>query len=185
MDKINICTFPTKVLIVDDNESFLKTLKSVVNHNANSYAFLNNPHEALTYLKSAMISENNCLKHISSINIDEYDQLSINLHINNLHKEIYNPHRFNMISLLVTDYDMPGINGLELCQTLNNVNITRSLLTGVADKTTAVAAFNDGLINNFLKKDELDILASLRTLIIKSQENYFNTISNGCVKITV
>jgi CheY-like chemotaxis protein len=105
--------------------------------------------------------------------------LSVDLNINHLYKEIYSAERFEKVSLLITDYDMPGLTGLDLCQKLNNCYIYRILLTGIADESTAIRAFNDGFIEQFMRKSDLSIVDSLQGLINKSQHNYFSYISKN------
>ena len=174
---INICNFPTQVVAVDDNESFLQSLELVIDRNNNTYNSFSNPFEAIKYLEQ-VLNDLNFLKDAISINIDEYDLLSVDLNINNLYKEIYSAERFSRVSLLITDFDMPGLTGLDLCQKLNNCYIYRILLTGIADESTAINAFNNGLIEQFMRKS-LSIVDSLENLITKSQEEYFNYISKN------
>lgn len=178
MSSINICNFPTKVIIVDDNENFLDSLKLVIDHNSNSYDRFFNPHLAKNYLNK-IACEINFLQKTISVEVDENDLLSVDLRINNLYKEIYNPERFKNVSLLITDYAMPGINGLELCQKLNNTFITRILLTGIADESIAIKAFNDGFIEQFIRKLDRTVIDSLRALILRSQEKYFESVSKN------
>lgn len=60
--------------------------------------------------------------------------------------------RFHLTSVLVVDYNMPGMNGLELVRELGDCPTRRVLLTGVADAEVAVGAFNKGLIQKFIPK---------------------------------
>lgn len=178
MQNISICKFPTKVICVDDNESFLQGLELVVNHINCNFISFSNPHLVEDYLINST-HDLNFLKKDIAINIDENDLLSIDLHINCLYKEIYSPERFNRLSLFITDYDMPGVNGLDLCKKLQNTSINRVLLTGVADESIAIKAFNDGIIEQFIKKQDGSIINNINTLITKSQNRYFNHISNN------
>ena len=179
MHKINICSFPTTIVIVDDNEKFLNNLKMILEHQDSNYLFFSNPHNALEYLERAKenLIQNDVGKKNISVEADEYDTYSVDLHINNLHKEIYNLDRFKKLSLLITDYDMPGINGVELCQKLNDSAVIRVLLTGVAEDITAIDAFNQGSIEQFIKKHDPLVIDNLRSLIKKSQEKYFAQVS--------
>ena len=179
---IKICKFPTQIVCVDDNESFIKGLELTVNFNNNTFISFSNPHLVGDYLNK-IICDHNFLKKNISIDIDEDDLLSVDLNINNLYKEIYNSHRFRRISLFITDYDMPGITGLELCKKLNDTPINRVLLTGVAEESIAIQAFNDGLIEQFIRKQDRSTIDNLEALITKSQTKYFNYISNSYVNL--
>jgi len=54
------------------------------------------------------------------------------------------------------DYDMPGINGLTVCEKIKDSRIKKILLTGVADEQVAINAFNRGLIDYFIRKHDPD-----------------------------
>jgi CheY-like chemotaxis protein len=74
---------------------------------------------------------------------------------------INNPNRFSLPSVLVVDYAMPSIDGLEFCQELADIPIKKILLTGVADEKIATNAFNDGLIDRFIRKSDQNALEDL------------------------
>jgi CheY-like chemotaxis protein len=58
------------------------------------------------------------------------------------------------IDLVVSDYDMPGMTGLELLQRirLSEPKLRRILLTGRADVHVAARAINEGSVHRFLLK---------------------------------
>lgn len=60
--------------------------------------------------------------------------------------------RFHLTGVLIVDYAMPGLTGLELVRQLGGSPARRVLLTGEADAEVAVKAFNSGLIHKFIPK---------------------------------
>lgn len=56
------------------------------------------------------------------------------------------------IAVLIVDYHMAEMNGLQLCQQLKNFAGKKILLTGEATHEQAVEGFNQGLIDKFIKK---------------------------------
>lgn len=58
------------------------------------------------------------------------------------------------VDVVVTDYQMPGTDGLELLRQVTDrfPDTARLMLTGRAELTVAVDAINEGLIHRFLKK---------------------------------
>ena len=58
------------------------------------------------------------------------------------------------IDLIVSDYDMPGMTGLELLQRIRIAapRLRRILLTGRADVHVAARALNEGSVHRFLLK---------------------------------
>jgi len=65
--------------------------------------------------------------------------------------------RFEFTRVLVVDYSMPGMDGLQVLDELAEWHGARMLLTGQADEQVAVKAFNRGLIEQFVPKHLPDI----------------------------
>jgi len=65
--------------------------------------------------------------------------------------KLFDEHEF---SLVVSDYRMPGLNGVELLKLIKeeSPDTIRIILTGFTDVTVAVAAINDGEIYKFIAK---------------------------------
>lgn len=61
---------------------------------------------------------------------------------------------YTRCSLVVLDYSMPGLNGLDVLRQVTSLPANRILLTGQADDTLAVQAFNEGLIKQFVPKTQ-------------------------------
>lgn len=76
--------------------------------------------------------------------------------------------RYGLTQVLVIDYAMPAVNGVELLRSLSDWPGARILLTGQADEQIAVDAFNGGLIQQFIPKQSTDLtqrlLAAIRRL---------------------
>jgi CheY-like chemotaxis protein len=70
-------------------------------------------------------------------------------------------HRYGLPSIAVVDYAMPAANGLEVLKASPPWPPYRVLLTGKADEHTAVAAFNDGLIDRYVTKQTPDLVQQL------------------------
>ena len=69
--------------------------------------------------------------------------------------------RYGLPSIAVVDYAMPAANGLEVLKVSPAWPPYRVLLTGKADEHTAVAAFNDGLIDRYVTKQSPDLVQQL------------------------
>lgn len=65
--------------------------------------------------------------------------------------------RFALTRVCVVDFSMPGKDGLQTLSELDDWPGSRVLLTGQADEQVAVRAFNRGLIDQFIPKQEPDI----------------------------
>ncbi|MBS7809165.1 hypothetical protein [Variovorax sp. PCZ-1] len=74
-------------------------------------------------------------------------------------------HRYGLPSIAVVDYAMPAATGLQVLQASPPWPPYRVLLTGKADEHTAVAAFNDGLIDRYVTKQTPDLVQQLTSVL--------------------
>ena len=81
--------------------------------------------------------------------------------------------RFAVPSVLVVDYSMPQMNGLEFCEAVRDLPCKKILFTGAADEKVAVTAFNRGLIDRYIKKSDDDALDILEQEIHALQREFF------------
>lgn len=87
--------------------------------------------------------------------------------------------RIREVSVLVVDYSMPAMNGIEFCEQIKNSAIKKILLTGYATSTEAVKAFNNNTIHYYLKKNDENMLQELEATIHQLQHAYFNELSSS------
>lgn len=83
------------------------------------------------------------------------------------------------VSVVVVDYSMPSMNGIEFCENIKNSSIKKILLTGYATSTDAVKAFNNNTIHYYLKKNDENMLQELESTINQLQHAYFNELSSS------
>lgn len=69
-------------------------------------------------------------------------------------------------AVVISDYLMPGMNGIEVLQAAKRINpeTVRIILTGYAEVETAIDAINKGDVYRFIRKpwDEAELLATLK-----------------------
>lgn len=167
--------FPTTVFFVDDNIGFLSNLSlqlapglafQLYNSPGNALTVLNDPGRPVTpigrfFSRYYHTDDLPLTHHVIDVNLDK------------IHREIYNEFRFTQVSVVVVDYDMPSINGIEFCRSLKNPDIKKILLTGKADEKIAVHAFNEGVIDRFILKQDPDAIDILNQSIVEMQQTYF------------
>lgn len=124
-----------------------------------------------------------CLSEYTEANNCPLTNHTINLNLNAIHAEIYNPKRFSEISVVVVDYAMPGMDGIEFCRRIGNTNIKKILLTGQADEKLAIEAFNEGLIHRYIQKSDPNVAEIITKSIYDLQLQYFQVMSDMIVRM--
>ncbi|CAL7964077.1 Two component response regulator [Gammaproteobacteria bacterium] len=191
MSNLNIacCYYPTTVAFIDDNKSFLDNILLEFDENINTCSFTE-PTKAVECLKShVLISfvdkylkslKNN--EHLEEFDYNNIEHGYVDVDVFSIHKEIYDPNRFSKVVVVVVDYTMPGMNGLELCRVLREFPFKFVLITGDATLGKAVDAFNEGLIHQFIPKNDCDFTHKLQNIIYDLQEKQFEECSDIIVK---
>ncbi len=177
MDKQSVlCVYhPTTAVFIDDSDTFLENMTFQLDPNI-PYKTYQQPTEALQYLIERKSLDTSLSKFIHKDDTDDLPEsgtCSINYQVSNLYEAIYNPKRFEDVSVAVIDYAMPKINGIELCQALKDIPIKKILLTGEADHDVAINAFNTGIIDKFIHKDQKAAGKIVNDSIFELQKSYF------------
>lgn len=162
---------PTTLCFVDDNEPFLDSLELELPGEWACRTFTE-PEEALEYLNQPIPLEP-LMDRCFSLQRDA-SQAVIHLDLSLIEQEISHVDRFRRNSVLVVDYSMPSINGLQFCEALQDKHIRRAMLTGVADEKLAVEAFNAGLIHRFIPKQKDDPIQVTHDFVEELVQEYFN-----------
>ncbi|MBI3187561.1 MAG: response regulator [Gammaproteobacteria bacterium] len=168
---------PTKVILIDDDISFLDSLSRHIDKEIlfKCYADVSEALADINTLHHPGIYET-----CRGIPTDEAGSLSTQLvpwDFSNLKEEALNAYRFHETSVVIVDYLMPSINGLELCSRIQRPEIRKILLTGVFDTSDAINALNDGVICGYLNKNDTNLSEKLNNIIQKQQQAYFREVS--------
>jgi len=173
---IPACYFPSTVLFIDDSRDFLLNFVLQLDEGL-AYRMFDSPFEALDCI-------HNKIGELEMFHQDDLHGSQIVLPNSSIiHREIYNPRRFEEISVVIVDYAMPGIDGIEFCRKINDTNIKKILLTGKADEKTAIDAFNEGLIDRFIQKNDPYVAELITKSIDELQIHYFQAISEKITQL--
>ncbi len=180
MNTAPLLYFPTTVMIVDDNKSFLENL-SLKLSNTFSKILYQNPTDALLDLKNRKYLAHEAqhfVKYIDNPNHDN-DQSAAFLDHSKVYNMMYNVDRFSEVTTVLIDYSMPQMTGLEFCEAIADLPLKKIMVTAEAGHNLAVKAFNEGIIDAFILKDISTIFNELTPTISKMQHKYFSTFSNN------
>ncbi len=173
MHKIAAFYHPTTLTLVDDDHDFLVGLALALDDHFHCNTFTS-PDEVETFFHAHHLKqiENN----INYLNITErgWSDLQMDVQINSIYRQVFNPHRFAKYCILIIDYDMPSRNGLDLARALKTaLPVKIILLTGEADRETAIMAFNAKEIDRFVSKSEAGYHRKLIRYVQELQRDYF------------
>jgi CheY-like chemotaxis protein len=166
---------PSLTVLIDDSDTFLRSLSFQLDPNLASIAF-HDTRSALEWLhqQCGQLPEHG---RALSATFDTYqssaERCNVALDIDQIHRISFQRQRFMTPSVLVVDYSMPQMNGVELCQALQHLPCKKILFTGAADEKVAVDAFNRGLIDRYIKKSDDNALDRLEIEIQALQAEYF------------
>jgi len=166
--------FPTTVALIDDDPIFLERLQFTLSASPSSFLSFS----SAVHAKQSLVPKINLQKGASTWlsrceDSEGFEERVIDIKIGAMHKELYIKNRFEEISCMVVDYQMPHVNGLELCRSIKNLKVQKILLTGAVDESFAIDALNSGVIDHYLDKSDPDLSIKLKQAITNAQKNYF------------
>lgn len=171
--------FPSKLILIDDNHSFLENLSFELSHDFRPYIF-SDPTDALDEIKNSKSLYDVAqpfLKVINNSEIDE-DGESYSMDYMQIINFALKDNLKNEISVLIVDYSMPDMNGIDFCKLLKGIKAKKIMLTGEATYSVAIDAFNEGIIDKFIVKDTDTYLEELFNAIKSMENQYFNSLSD-------
>lgn len=167
--------FPTTIMIIDDNESFLDSLKITLGKKFNIIT-CTDLDEAYNILNTSEL--NNDSNEIFELKEEEnHDNAIIELKIKNLLN--YRKNKNPIISTVIIDYLFTDKNSIEFCESIKHLNVRKILLTANATNEVAIKAFNDGLIDKFLQKHTKNLLDILSESINLEQDKFFQFLNDS------
>jgi CheY-like chemotaxis protein len=150
---------PSTVVFLDDNHQFLNDLELRLPGRM-PYILHEDPSAALAEVNRCAATPtlaNRCFSRLEN-KPDTWRDSIIEFDVGLIEEEVNSVDRFHRTSVVVVDYAMPAMNGLEFCVRITDPYVKKLLLTGAADEKLAVGAFNDGLIDRFILKNQPDSL---------------------------
>jgi DNA-binding NarL/FixJ family response regulator len=162
---------PTTFCVIDDNERFLRSLELDVPPHIALRTF-GHPEHALAWVNQhttpAPLAER-----AMTLAREGATERTLRFDLDLIAAELANPARFERISVVLVDYAMPFLNGIEFFEGMTDPFVRRAMLTGVADERVAVDLFNRGIIHNFLQKQRAQDLDAMVEYALKMESEYF------------
>jgi CheY-like chemotaxis protein len=173
---------PTSILVLDDDPLFLESLDFQFSDELSCQTFTR-PDAALEHLRSQAGQHPDFARYFKNCSEMDFPELSrvgdrlLRLQLSELRSMADDRSRHQRISVAIVDFDMPKMTGVEFCRAIRDLPVKTILLTGKAGLETAISAFNEGVIDCFLQKQDMNVSVALRREIKRLQEQYFEKIS--------
>lgn len=166
---------PTLVVLVDDSRSMIESIVFQMDPMIAVKTF-QDAHEALGWLQAVHdVGQGKFLPIRVGYDqeIPSFERRTISLDVDGVYRIALDARRFYASAVVVVDYAMPQMSGLEFCAALKGLPCKKILFTGEGNEMVAVDAFNQGLIDRYLKKGESQVLDRLELEIAALQRAYF------------
>lgn len=173
---------PTSILVLDDDPLFLESLDFQFSEDVSCQTFTR-PDAALEHLRAQAAQHPNFARYFRDVSEMEpeselrFGDLLLRLQLSELRSIIDDSTREQRVSVAIVDYDMPKMSGVEFSRAIRDLPVKIILLTGKAGLETAIGAFNEGVIDCFLQKQDSSVTYALRREIKRLQDEYFEEVS--------
>lgn len=153
---------PGTVLLLDDDETFVRSLAAALEP-VPSVAFtaagpaLRHLHTVADGVGGPPVG----ISHADDGTITE----AVTLRTEQLARFIRSPSRFAMVTVAIVDQVMPAMSGTVFCDQVRDFGVKSILLSGRMSDGEAVAAFNQGVIDRYLEKNDPAIMTKLPAMI--------------------
>jgi len=164
----NLFFHPTTTIFLDDNQQFLDGISLNLGNNLRCQYF-KQPEDALRYVDKHVAVEK------LNIPSTDYSASPGRNAIFGSGKRL-DEKRLQDISILFTDFDMPAMNGIEVCQQIQNPLIKKVLLTEVADEKLAIDALNNEIIDFYIHKNSSNLSDRILSAVGILQQRYFREL---------
>lgn len=175
--------FPTTVAFVDDSATFLSNLCLQLDSQL-AFRLFSAPLEALEFVNGQARpgpSDEPLFAPFRDRTDEDVAHQVIALSVDTVRNQVRNATRFLTTSVVVVDYDMPGMNGLDFCRRITDPAVRKILLTGKADEHIAVQSFNEGIIHRFIRKQDEAAVTKLNRAVRELQSAYFDDVCQSIV----
>lgn len=167
---------PTRKILLDDDNTFTQSV--LLKMHGKYFSEINSTTEALKYFSEEYkpkTGKSNLISLAPTI-FDPSRAYTLNIEFEKNDKSIFKAFRDD-ISILFVDYNMPGMHGIDFLKKIKESPMKKVLVTSEHDYTIAIDAFNNGMIDAYIRKDEPDFLIKLQHITSELEWTYFTDLS--------
>lgn len=182
LKRVPCVSHPITVLFLDDNQGFLDSLELELGTQGRLIT-LTDPQKAKEILrenKEDLLKE--VAKSLSDVETDAIHERHVDFDVSSIKNILYDKNRFNYIAVLVVDYQMPTMTGIDFCRSIQDeADIYKIMLTAEAGKDTAIEAFNEGVIDRFLLKQDENLYDQIIDAVDVLKVKYFQNLTKPLI----
>lgn len=172
--------FPSTLVWLDDDPLFIQASLPALEKPHYPLKVFNHPHDCLVFFEhySPPLSKMPFLR--GSTHDEYYETLQhspVDFNVLSIGNLAEYDKRHHEVSVLIIDFNMPDMNGLEVLQQLRHCPMKKILLTGETDYHNAVNAFNEGIIDRFVQKNSPTLFADLKQYVCLLNRQYFDELT--------
>lgn len=172
--KLPLFYFPPTICWIDDDQLFLDAANNLFKEDYNCLTFVN-PEKAIEFLTAyqSPYSKINFIREFTESDIyDTHNHLPVDINISEITKLANTISIQNELAILIIDNNMPYMNGIEICRKVKTASYKKILLTGQTSPIEVIDAFNNGIIDKFIGKDQ-HVSEKLQNSIFELSYQYF------------
>lgn len=148
----NLLKVNSNIVIIDDDKEFISSIQNLIEENFKNYKTFNLTSEAITFINSK--KQDIFKDYVRKIEAEEASNIAFEIDFLKLRNSLNSKNIRDHIGVVVSDYQLDDKNGLDVFNSIVDKDIYKILLTSVADENIAIAAFNEGVIDCYLRKRE-------------------------------
>ena len=177
---------PTSVAVVDDDSVFVESLTFRFGDKWNCEPFVD-PKRALEFFRNRGMHQVGADRFLTqtSMRDEEAGNELVGFRSAEIAAIMAEHNRFSEISVVLVDYEMPSMTGLELCDYLADSPVKKILLTGKAGQDVAISAFNASIIDAYVQKQSPDLGAEIEAQVERLQADYFAQTTSAIAPVHV
>lgn len=172
--KFPLFQYDITVIFIDDDIDFLGNLEAgFKNHKGFKKLFFNNPNIAVDYINSTYKDYDVYKKFAKYDYPEEQQQKALTFDISKIANEMNRDDKVADFYIIVIDYDLQSTTGLNVLEKLNKKHLYKILLTGLSIHEEVIKAFQNKLIDNYLCKNDSNLLMKVKSILEKAKTEIF------------
>jgi CheY-like chemotaxis protein len=170
----------TKTIILDDDIYFLEELKELLSAEEEGFIFLNDPIKALDYVNT---QHSEIDWYINPKDPLQFGKMNYEVNYDLICSMMHDKSRLDSISCIVTDYQMPQMNGIEFYKKIHRNEIFRKiLLTASMPYFEVIQLLNQQVIDSFIDKKDISKRQLFLEHLNREKYNFFQSKSRFIIE---